>query len=74
MLSYTTLCSMTPSDSISIRIVSSDSNHAGGSIAAPTPFGVPVRIRSPGASVHVWAMKATSSSQLKIRSAVLDLS
>ena len=36
----------------------------------PTPLGVPVRMRSPGASVQVWAMKSTSAWQPKIRSEV----
>ena len=59
--SYATACSIAPSDSISIRTTSPDCRNCGGSIAIPTPLGVPVRIRSPGRSVHVCAMKSTSS-------------
>jgi hypothetical protein len=38
----------------------------------PTPLGVPVRIRSPGSSVQVSEMKATSSRGPKIRSDVVE--
>ena len=38
----------------------------------PTPDGVPVRIRSPGSSVHVSEMNATSSWIEKISSDVLE--
>ena len=44
--------------------------NCGGSIACPTPSGVPVRMRSPGSSVIVSAMKSTSACGPKIRSAV----
>ena len=38
----------------------------------PTPDGVPVRITSPGASVHVSEMNSISSGTVKMRLLVLD--
>jgi hypothetical protein len=51
-------CSIVPSDSISIRTTSPSFRNCGGSIAMPTPLGVPVRIRSPASSVQVSEMNS----------------
>ncbi len=38
----------------------------------PTPLGVPVRMRSPGSSVHVSAMKSMTACGPKIMSPVVE--
>ena len=49
--SHRNVCSIAPRPMISIRTVSPRSRNRRGSIATPTPLGVPVRIRSPGSRV-----------------------
>ena len=57
-----------PAPLISMRTSSPRSRKVRGSIATPTPLGVPVRMRSPGSSVIASEMKPTSSSGPKTRS------
>ncbi len=45
---HSTLCSISPSPSMAIRITSPEFRNRGGSKPWPTPLGVPVRIRSSG--------------------------
>ena len=66
------VCSIAPRPSTSSRTTSPAARNCGGSIDWPTPSGVPVRMRSPGSSVHVSAMKSTSACGPKTRSAVLE--
>ena len=65
-------CSIAPSPSTSQRTTSPSSRKRGGSIAWPTPLGVPVRMRSPGSSVIASAMKSTSARGPKMRSDVRE--
>ena len=50
----------------------SSGEERGGSWPMPTPAGVPVRITSPGCSVHVSEMNSISSGTEKIRLEVLE--